>query len=314
VSTQKNVIYGLALAALGFITTARAQDLVKEALASFPRETIRLEYSNPSRLRTLPNYASLRQHYIGPRLQTLEKSLAELGVREEDISELLLGWQPGQGEMELYGFATGRFNSRAIRSSAAARGLAPTPVAGQQSYCLEAGLAATCVLVLGESRGVFGSLALLTSLMDARGGQAPALGSDERFARPVGEAARTDAPIWGVAVGPAVSDWFRGWMPSQQSLQLDWSRAFGNVEALTYNVQVRDKVDLNVKLDCATPESAASLRQVLEGVRLFQQLAWQNQNPNRPNPFEALDVAVKNSRVELSLVTAYDAVGVGTNP
>jgi hypothetical protein len=111
-------------------------------------------------------------------------------------------------------------------------------------------------------------------------------------------------------VGAAVGDWFKGWMPSQDSLQLDWSRTFATVEALAYNVQAKDKVDLRVRLDCTTPEGAASLRQVLEGVRLFQQLAWQNQNPDRPNPFESLQVALKDRRVDLSLVTTYDALGV----
>ena len=306
---QKKFIFGLAIAALAFAATLRGQDLVKEALGSFPRDTIRLEYSNPAKLRTLPNYEALRQHYIGPRLQQLETSLAKLGVHEGDVAELLLGWQTGKEEMELYGFAIGKFDARAIGASAVSRGLAPTPLGGQQGYCLEAGVAATCVIVLGESRGAFGSLAVLSALMEARGGQAPALSSDGRFSNLVNEAARAGGPIWGVAVGPAVADWFKGWMPSQESIQLDWSRTFGTVEALAYNVQVKDKVGLNVRLDCTTPEAAASLRQVLEGLKLFQQLAWQNQNPNRPNPYEALEVAAKDRQVDLSLVTAYDAIG-----
>ena len=53
---QKKFIFGLSIAALAFAATLRGQDLVKEALGSFPRDTIRLEYSNPAKLRTLPNY------------------------------------------------------------------------------------------------------------------------------------------------------------------------------------------------------------------------------------------------------------------
>lgn len=305
---QKNSIYGLATATLVFTTSLLAQDLAKEALASFPLQTIRLEYSSPARLRTLPNYASLRQRYLGSRLLTLENSLSKLGIHEGDINELLLGWEPGKPQMELYGFAKGNFDAKAIRDGEAALGLPPTPIAGQQAYCVEAGLAATCVIVLGGSHGVFGTFGVLNALMDARAGRSPALGSEERIAKLVNEAARTQAPIWGVAVGQAVSDWFQGWMPSQDSLQLDWSRTFGTVEALAYSVQPKDKVGLDVKLDCASAEAAASLRQVLEGVRLFQTVAWQNKNPSRPNPFESLDVALKDRRIDLSLITAYDAI------
>lgn len=300
---------------LALAGAARAQELLKEALSSFPRDTIRLEYSSPARLRALSSYSTLRQHYIGPRLQKLESSLADLGVHESDIDELLLGWQSAGGGLDLFGYATGKFNSKALRQSAATRGLAPSTVGGQQAYCLEAGLSGTCVLLLNDSRGVFGSLAVLTALMDARAGLAPALGADDRVARLAGDAAKSSAPIWGVAQGAAVPDWFHGWMPGQDSLQLDWAQAFQGVEALAYSVQVKDKVNLNVKLDCPTPEAALGLRQMLERVRLFQQLAWQNQNPSRPNPFEALSVDAKDREVELSLVTAYDAVAsFGSTP
>ena len=53
-----------------------AQELVKEALAGFPPETIRVEYSSPTKLRKISNYQSLRQRYQGPRLQKLETALS----------------------------------------------------------------------------------------------------------------------------------------------------------------------------------------------------------------------------------------------
>jgi hypothetical protein len=314
---KTTLICGFAIAALAQTTALCGQDLAKEAAASFPRATIRLEYSKPAQLRTLHNYAALRERYMGPPLQRLENSLSRLGVHEEDIQELLLGWEPGKEAVELYGFASGRFDEKGMSERAAASGLAPTPVGGHQAYCLEAGMAGTCVILLGHSLGAFGSFGVLNTIIDARAGQAPALNSDDRLAKLASEAARNESPLWGVAIGPAVSDWFKAWMPSQDSLQLDWSRAFSRVEALSYNVQAKDKVNLDVRLDCSTPEAAANLRQVLEGVRLFQQIAWRNQNPNQPNPFEALDVAAKDRRVELSLVAPYDAiggVGVRTTP
>lgn len=284
--------------------TLSAQDVVNDALAAFSPQTIRIEYSSPAKLRKLPNYQNLHQKYLGPRLQVLEGSLGELGFREEDIDDLVLGWQAGKSEMDLYGLASGRFDAKGLANRAANQGITPTPIGGQQAYCLQAGMAGTCVVALSDSLGAFGSLTSLTALLETRAGQSPNLGSDERFSRLVGTVNK-DVPIWGIAVGQAVGDWFRGWMPAQGTLKLDWSRVFEKVDSLVYTVDAGDKVNLNLKLDCATQEDAASLRQVLEGLKLAQQMAWQNQNPTRPNPYESVQVSQDSRQISLQLTTDY---------
>jgi hypothetical protein len=241
---------------------------------------------------------------VGPRLRKLVEALGQLGVREEDISGLVLGWEPGSAEMALYGFATGRFSAQAITQSAEQRNMAATPVAGKPAYCLEAGLAGTCVVVLQDSLGAFGSLTALTSMLEAREGQVPSLSSDNRFPSLVA-GANKDAPIWGVAVGSAVADWFRGWMPNQGNIKLDWGKVFGDVNSLTYSVAAGDDVTLGLKMDCKSSESAASLRQVLEGLKLVQQMAWDSQNPGKPNPYRAMNVGQDSNQVSLKLTTGY---------
>jgi hypothetical protein len=294
----------LAVTLVALPRSVRGQDLVKEALGGFPSQTIRLEFSSPAKLRSLPNYASLRQRYIGPRLRKLVDELGQLGIHEEDISGLVLGWQPGSTEMALYGFASGRFSAQAVTESAQQRNMTPTPIAGKQAYCLEAGLAGTCVVALQDSLGAFGSLTALTSILEAREGQAPSLGSDNRVASLVA-AGNQEAPSWGVAMGPAVADWFRGWMPNQGSIKLDWGKVFGDVNSLTYSVNAADNVTLGLKMDCKTSDSAASLRQVLEGLKLVQQMAWDSQNPGKPNPYQAMNVGMQGNQVSLSLTTGY---------
>ena len=294
----------LAVTLVALPGAAPAQDLAKEALSGFPTTTIRLEFSNPAKLRSLPNYASLRQRYIGPRLKKLVDELGQLGIREEDISGLVLGWQPGSAEMGLYGFATGNFSAQAITQSAEQRNMAATPVAGKPAYCLEAGLAGTCVVVLQDSLGAFGSLTALTSMLEAREGQLPSLNSDSRFPRLVA-GANKDAPIWGVAVGPAVADWFKGWMPNQGNIKLDWTKVFADVNSLAYSVAAGDNVTLGLKMDCKSSDSSASLLQVLEGLKLVQQIAWDSQNPGKPNPYKSMDVGREGNQVSLSLTTGY---------
>jgi len=63
-----------------------------------------------------------------------------------------------------------------------------------------------------------------------------------------------------------------------------------------------------MKLDCTTVQGAANLRQILNGLKMFQQLAWQNKNPGRANPFESLAIDARDRDVLLTLTTAYTAL------
>jgi hypothetical protein len=285
----------------------QGQEVVREGLASFPTQTIRVEYSGLATLRTLPNYVNLRQRFSGPRLQGLETSLAQLGIREGDIDGLLLGWQMGSKEMDLFGLAAGRFNARDIADRASALTLSSTTVAGLPVYCLAPGGTSTCIVALNDSLGAFGNLPTLTTMLEARDGGAPTLNSDNRFVLLTGEASK-NVPIWGVAIGPAVEDWFRGWSPAQGSLKMDWAHLLQGVDSMIYTVAASDRVRLDVKLDSSTPEAAARVRQLLDGLRLAQTIAWQTQNPGRANPFESMEVGLQSNRVSLGVTMPYGSL------
>jgi hypothetical protein len=141
-------------------------------------------------------------------------------------------------------------------------------------------------------------------MLEAREGQVPSLSSDNRFPSLVA-GANQGAPIWGVAVGPAVADWFRGWMPNQGNIKLDWTKVFGDVNSLTYSVATGDNVTLGLKMDCKSSDSAASLRQVLDGLKLVQQIAWDSQYPGKSNPYQSMNVGRDSNQVSLQLTTGY---------
>jgi hypothetical protein len=94
-------------------------------------------------------------------------------------------------------------------------------------------------------------------------------------------------------------------MPNQGNIKLDWGKVFGDVNSLTYSVVAGDNVTLGLKMDCKSSESAASLRQVMEGLKLVQQIAWDSQNPGKPNPYQAMNVGLESNQVSLSLTTGY---------
>jgi hypothetical protein len=293
--------------AAGCSGMVRGQSLVSEALSSFPADAIRIEYSHPAVLRSLPDYAALRQRYEGPRLQDLEESFSKLGIQENDVDELVLGWQATGQDWMSYGLTSGRFDAKTIAGRAAAQGIVPVALGAHTGYCVGAEEQANCVVLLGESLGAFGSQTSLRTILAVRDGGASSLGSSGSLAKWVGEA-QTKSPIWGVATGPAVADWYKGWMPNQTDLKLDWSQAFKAVEVLTYSIDPGETVRLNVGMDCTTSADAASLRQVFDGLRLFQQIAWQNQNPGRPNPFKSLEIQANDRHVSVRLETSYDTL------
>jgi len=293
---------------------AWAQDFVTTALSGLPTQTLRVEYSSPAQLRKLTNYQSLRAKFLGPRLQQLEGALDQIGIHEDDIDSLMIGWKPGDKEMDLYGYAAGHFNRTDVAKRAAANNLTPTPISGQVAYCLTAGVTGTCVVILEDSLGAFGPLATLTTLLDAHSGAAPNLNSDSAFSSLLGQVNRS-APIWGIALAGAVGDWFGGWMGNQNTLKLDWNQVFEKVNSLTYSIDAQDKVNLDMKLNCASASDAATLRQILDGLKMAQQLAWSSQNPGHANPYAGMNVEVHDRQIGLQVSMAYSeltlASGIG---
>lgn len=309
-NTIRHFIVAMFLAVVVTATPLFGQDLVAQALNSFPASTIRMEYSSPATLRKLPNYATLQQHYMGPRLKNLVSSMAELGVKESDIDQLVLGWSADGSTVNLYGFAGGNFNASVLNARAAARHIAPQQIGGKTGYCLGAGLSTQCVVVLSPTEGVFGTLSTLSQITQALNGGGTTIGSDATFANVVKQE-RSSAPIWGVAVASAVSSWFKGWMPKQNEVQLDWAKVFQGVNVLGYEIQTGSNVHINLKLYCKTAEDAGSLRQVLGGLKLAQQIAWQNQNPNQPNPFENMELTQDGTQIGISMAANYSDVTRG---
>lgn len=305
-------IFAAVIALMSAPAPLSGQDLVAKALSSFPADTIRLEFSSPATLRKLPNYASLREHYLGPRLKELEDSMAELGLADTDIDQLVLGWNANDSDLNLYGFAGGKFRSSVLDARAAERNLPPQEIGGKTGYCLGAGLATQCIVVLSPTEGAFGTLATLSQIMQALNAGGDSIGLNDSFARAVKQE-HTDAPIWGVAVASAVAPWFKGWMPRQSVVDMNWDKVFQGVDALGYKIQTGSDIQLDLAMFCKSEEYAGSLRQVLEGLKLAQQIAWQNQYPSKSNPFQRMELSQTGSQIGINIVANYGDVG-GSGP
>jgi len=305
-----------AVIAAGLMAPAqgRAQQIVQDALAILPADAVRFEYSSPAKLRSLPKYSQLRDQYLGRELKVLETSLAQLGVREADVAEVVLSWEPAEvGMARMDGIASGHFDAQALADHARENGIKATPVGNMAAYCLGSDSGPICVMAIKSSEGAFGTLQVLKKMAAVESGQAPALGTNPQFVKLV-DAGRVDAPIWGVSIGPAVGDWFQGWMPEQNRGQLNWNQTFQSVEGLTYNVNPSIKINVAANFECNSEAAAANLLQLLQGLKAFEQLAWQSQFPNRQNPYAGLQMESSSRRIHVALTTDYDDLLPGANP
>jgi hypothetical protein len=299
---------GLGLAVLAAAAVSPAQDLVKEALATFPMDTVRLEYSNPAKLRQLPEYTRLHERYLGPSLRNLEAHLGSLGVRESDLNEVVLGWQQTAANgLTMEGMARGQFDPQVMARQAESRSIASTPIGSISAYCFGSTDTAPCVAVLGRGLGAFGTLDAVRAMVDVRSGETTGLSANPGFSALV-NSSRKDTPIWGVATGSAIEDWFKTGMPVQKNLPVDLGTVFKNVESLAYSVNPTDRVHVNVEMACTSAAAAATLRQQFDTLRLFQKMAWQQQFPGVPNPFEDLTIGTTGSTLTFSMSTPYSAI------
>jgi hypothetical protein len=91
-------------------------------------------------------------------------------------------------------------------------------------------------------------------------------------------------------------------------LRLDWPRMLKSVEAFHYSVVAGEKLRVDIRLECKTIEASARLTQLLQGMRLIQQLIWQAENPNQMNPVQTWDVKAESKRVSVKMTAAREAL------
>jgi hypothetical protein len=305
----------------------QAQDLMNEIVVSLPPNTVRIEFVSLGKLRQLPDFSNLRQQFVGPRLSALQRSLEELGLGEADVDQIVLAWQPigkasdavdpadvdadggtvaNKWPSFLDGLAAGRFDAKVIAEHARARHVSMTSFSGRSAYCLQKGTS-TCVVFLNESLAVFGGRKSLSEILYARDGGGANLIFSPKLLELLQDTP-AEASIWGIAIGPAAAEWFKAWLPGKDDLRLDWPRMLKSVEAFHYSVVAGEKLRVDIRLECKTIEASARLTQLLQGMRLIQQLIWQAENPNQMNPVQTWDVKAESKRVSVKMTAAREAL------
>jgi hypothetical protein len=250
-----------------FAATFVQAQLLPEAAAGFPAQTTSLEYDALSRLRSLPNYSSLRKQYSGAGLQQAQKDLQSLGISEDQLSEVVTAAGPNG----FFGLLAGTFHAAAATKEAAKHGIAPSALEDGTAFCSKDG---TCFLFIAQEDGhaFFGTRQQLQAISDVRQGRAPSLQTNATF---MDLKSRMDpqSPVVGFAPGREIGDWIGPSIPPAISSRLDLSRLFSNIQTFGYSVKLDSKAHVGLSLICSSEQAGVVLRDALSAASGLERAA-----------------------------------------
>jgi hypothetical protein len=250
-----------------FAATVLQAQLLPEAAAAFPAQTISLEYDSLSKLRLLPNYQSLRKQYSAEGLQRAQKDLLLLGISEDQLSEVVTAAGPNG----FFGMLAGSFQLAAVTKEAARHGFVPSILEDGPAFCSKDG---NCFLFLTQEdgRAFFGGIELLRAVSEVRQGRAPSLQSNPTF---MDLQSRMDpqSPVLGFAPGREISDWIGGGIPQPIAARLDLTRLFSSIQTFGYSVKLDSKAHVGLSLICSSEQAGTILRDALSAAGGLQRAA-----------------------------------------
>jgi hypothetical protein len=283
-----NVAFLMSLAAVKVL----GADLISEAILSFPAQTDYVEYDNLNSLRTLPQYGTLRERFSGKILEEAKTTLAQLGIEETQVQEVVTGANSNR----FFGLATGTFSGRAAARTSTAKRLA-SPLLRTEAFCSRRG---TCVVFLEDSLVAFGSLTSLKEVLEAEEGISARFSSNADGASLLTNTERR-SPVRGVLLGNqtknAIADFFPGWNSWKKYLP-----QFSNdVQSVGYSVDLDSKAHVKATLRCSSVSSAAMLARLLGAFSSLNAVAQPLMNSSGTAPFQLQQVSSVSATIYLQV-------------
>jgi len=276
--------------------TAQA-GILADALLAFPVRTEYVEYDNLALLRNLPNYNVLRQEFSGKPLEEARIVLGQLGIRENQVDEIVTG----SDAKVFYGIISGTFSGQLAAKTGKSRGYA-VKLPESQAFCTGR---ETCVVFLEDSLAAFGSVVSLKEMLETRQGAKVRLSSNRNIAALI-NGTDANAPVrgvlWGTQLKSSISQLLQDWTGWKR----DWSSLSANISGIGYGVRFDSKAHVSATLDCTSRTAAAVLIQMLDAVGAVQSTAVV--------PFQNLQVSSSGSSVSLKADTAMPGAAVAATP
>lgn len=305
----------LSVVALFFPSILQGQEIVREALSSFPADTQQFTYANLDQMRSLSNYPQIHQKLLTSQLRSFEEFLRSGGNDpEKDVDEVVLGWrsQAGLNAGGIFGLAEGRFHPDEAEKYYDRAKLPTTKYADVRLYPFgSTGDRAQLFFgFLSESLGAFGDLSQLKAVLDVRTGARSSLESNATFAGWEAELEGSGAQ-WGICMGKAAAGHASQWLTFGAQPSVDFSSLLGPVQAVLYRLDFGTDLSIRLSVVCQSGETAAALAKILLLLRDSRQpSATPNASPEVASFLESLEVNANGSRVELSGSAPVGLVGV----
>jgi hypothetical protein len=304
----QGVIVGVLLHLL-FPSLTRAQGLAHDALSSFPADTQQVAYLNLAQLRSLAEYAQIRNYLLNRQFRDFQDFLRSLGLdSEKDVDEVMLGWRMESGS--LVGRAEGRFDGERVRKVVVQQQMPIREYQGYELYSFGSGEDPTDVVFvfLSSSSAAFGRLRDMKELLDVRAGAKPALDTNSAFVGWEAELEGT-SPQWGISTGKMATSQAGPWLAAGSKQGLDPSVLFGPVQAVLYRMDWNGGVITHISILCQNNESASAFAQLLSVLRDARPAVGANPLPaGLLTLMQGLEVHANGSRVELTTTAPLEAM------
>jgi hypothetical protein len=284
----------ICLAALLAAYPLQAQ-ILSAALLGFPDKTESIEYDNLYELHKLPAYPALRQRFSGKPLDQAKDALAQLGIDEMQVNEMVVGTSPGQ----FYGLLSGTFSASSAVSKAQKNGIAPLLIDSDRLYCPKGPV---CVVFLEDSLAAFSTYDQLKVLLETRLGSLPRLNPKGVLASLIRDTPPR-SPVRGAVFGSELNSVLSDALQDESGLNLDWTKLTTNISAFSYAVDMDSRAHVVAKVVCQSAATAAVLHQALDALRGVQQAARKIGQDPASMPFQNLQVSASESVLDLTMDT-----------
>ena len=292
---------------------AMGQRLFWDSVGVLPGTLTRVEYQNLKSLRNMPHFSSLRRTYTGTSTHDLEKWLAAFGLREEDVTEVVVGLEGDKTGRRIFAMAAGRFSPTLPTEANSPRTrFLPMNIGDLTAYCDgPPSEARYCGMFKAQNWAALGTREFLSYVANGGDGLSEPLSSESEFMDLVATIPR-DAPLWGIAQGASAVQWLKAVVPFADSMPIVWSTVLDGIGWGTYSLTPEDdRMRIAVRLDYKTSAGASLFGVAIQGVKAIASVLWHKDHPGCANPFSDAEVAVDDRAVLLTLSAAYDVLESG---
>jgi hypothetical protein len=274
-------------------------NIVGDALLYLPANTEYLEYDNLAALRTLPAYNSLRQNFAGKPLEDAKAVLAQLGIQETQVQELVTGSRANT----YYGLISGTFSGDAVPKNPANRRLA-AKLLDTEVYCTGRDI---CIVFLENALAAFGPMNQLKQIVLAREGHLTGLNASSHASQLI-QATDHKAPVRGMMFGAELQSGVASFLGDWGAWKSEQARLTATISGLAYSVTFHDKAHLGATVECTSAASAAMLSHVLSAVSSLQSIASPKANSSTGLPFQNVSVSSSGNMIHFQGDTAIPAL------